>query len=127
MRWPRRGRRSTAWRATCSSSAATHPVISPKLLRDLLETHRREDAAATILSFRPPDPREYGRVIRDGDGSVQAIVEAGDASPDELAVDEVNSSIYVFAADRVWPALDQLDTANEQGELYLTDAVRASR
>jgi bifunctional UDP-N-acetylglucosamine pyrophosphorylase / glucosamine-1-phosphate N-acetyltransferase len=101
------------------------PVISPKLLRDLLETHRRESAAATILSFRPRDPREYGRVIRDGNGSVQAIVEAADASPDELAVDEVNSSIYVFAADRVWPALEQLDTANEQGELYLTDAVRA--
>jgi bifunctional UDP-N-acetylglucosamine pyrophosphorylase / glucosamine-1-phosphate N-acetyltransferase len=101
------------------------PVISPQVLRDLLETHRREGAAATILSFRPPDPREYGRVIRDGDGSVQAIVEAGDASPAELAVDEVNSSIYVFAADRVWAALEGLDTANEQGELYLTDAVRA--
>jgi bifunctional UDP-N-acetylglucosamine pyrophosphorylase/glucosamine-1-phosphate N-acetyltransferase len=101
------------------------PVISPKLLRDLLEAHRREGAAATILSFRPPDPREYGRVIRDGDGSVEAIVEAGDASPEELAVDEVNSSIYVFAADRVWPALEQLDATNEQGELYLTDAVRA--
>ena len=101
------------------------PVISPKLLRDLLEAHRREGAAATILSFRPPDPREYGRVIRDGDGSVEAIVEAGDASPEELAVDEVNSSIYVFASDRVWPALEQLDATNEQGELYLTDAVRA--
>jgi bifunctional UDP-N-acetylglucosamine pyrophosphorylase/glucosamine-1-phosphate N-acetyltransferase len=101
------------------------PVISPRLLSELLETHRREGASATILSFRPPDPREYGRVIRDGDGSVRAIVEAGDASPDELAVDEVNSSIYVFAADRLWPALEQLDTSNEQGELYLTDAVRA--
>jgi bifunctional UDP-N-acetylglucosamine pyrophosphorylase/glucosamine-1-phosphate N-acetyltransferase len=100
------------------------PVISPALLSDLLETHRREGAAATILSFRPPDPRDYGRVIRDGNGSVRAIVEAGDASPDELAVDEVNSSIYVFAAERVWPALEQLDTSNEQGELYLTDAVR---
>src|SRR5262245_386080 len=101
------------------------PAVSPKLLRELLEAHRRESAAATILSFRPSDPRAYGRVIRDGDGSVQAIVEAGDASPEELAVDEVNSSIYVFAADRVWPALDQLGTENEQGELYLTDAVRA--
>jgi bifunctional UDP-N-acetylglucosamine pyrophosphorylase / glucosamine-1-phosphate N-acetyltransferase len=101
------------------------PLVSPRLLNDLLETHRREGAAATILSFRPPDPREYGRVIRGGDGSVEAIVEAGDASPEQLAVDEVNSSIYVFAAGRVWPALEQLDTANEQGELYLTDAVRA--
>jgi len=101
------------------------PVISPKLLRELLDVHRGEDAAATILSFRPPDPREYGRILRGADGSVRAIVEARDASPDELAVDEVNSSIYVFAADRVWPALEGLDTANDQGELYLTDAVRA--
>ena len=101
------------------------PAISPRALRELLEMHRQEGAAATILSFRPPDPRAYGRVIRDAEGSVQAIVEAGDASPAELAVDEVNSSIYVFAADRVWPALESLDTANEQGELYLTDAVRA--
>ena len=101
------------------------PLVGPDLLRALLDTHRRENASATVLSFRPRDPREYGRVIRDGDGSVRAIVEAGDASPEELAVGEVNSSIYVFAADRVWPALEQLDTANEQGELYLTDAVRA--
>ena len=101
------------------------PVVSPKLLSELLETHRREGAAATILSFRPRDAREYGRVLRDDDGSVRAIVEARDASPDELAVDEVNSSIYVFAVDRVWRALEGLDTANQQGELYLTDAVRA--
>jgi bifunctional UDP-N-acetylglucosamine pyrophosphorylase/glucosamine-1-phosphate N-acetyltransferase len=100
------------------------PVVSPQVLRSLLDTHRSENAAATILSFRPSDPREYGRILRDGDGSVRGIVEAGDASPDELEVDEVNSSIYVFDADRVWPALEQLDTSNEQGELYLTDAVR---
>jgi len=100
------------------------PAVSPDALRELLETHRREGAAATVLSFRPEDPREYGRVLRGDDGSVQAIIEAGDASPEELAVDEVNSSIYVFDANRMWPALRQLDTGNEQGELYLTDAVR---
>ena len=100
------------------------PAVSPDALRELLETHRREGAAATVLSFRPADPRAYGRVLRADDGSVRAIIEARDASPEELAVDEVNSSIYVFSAERVWPALAQLDTANEQGELYLTDAVR---
>ena len=100
------------------------PALSPGLLRDLLEAHRREDAAATILSFRPADPREYGRIIRDDEGAVREIVEAGDATPEQLAVDEVNSAIYVFAADRIWPALDRIDTANTQGELYLTDAVR---
>jgi bifunctional UDP-N-acetylglucosamine pyrophosphorylase/glucosamine-1-phosphate N-acetyltransferase len=100
------------------------PALSPGLLRDLLELHRREGAAATVLSFRPADPREYGRVIRDEQGAVQEIVEAGDATPEQLAVDEVNSAIYVFATDRIWPALDRIDTANTQGELYLTDAVR---
>jgi bifunctional UDP-N-acetylglucosamine pyrophosphorylase / glucosamine-1-phosphate N-acetyltransferase len=100
------------------------PRLRPELLRALLEAHHSESAAATVLTFRPADPREYGRVIRGENGAVQAIVEAGDASPEELAVDEVNSSIYVFDADRVWPALEQLDASNRQGELYLTDAVR---
>jgi bifunctional UDP-N-acetylglucosamine pyrophosphorylase / glucosamine-1-phosphate N-acetyltransferase len=100
------------------------PTLSPELLGELLETHRQQGAVATVLSFRPSDPREYGRVIRDEGGGVQEIVEAGDASAEQLAVGEVNSSIYVFAADRLWPALDRLDTSNRQGELYLTDAVR---
>ena len=83
------------------------PALSPGLLHDLLEVHRGENAAATILSFRPADPREYGRIIRDDEGAVREIVEAGDATPEQLAVDEVNSAIYVFAADRIWPALDR--------------------
>ena len=100
------------------------PALSSELLGELLETHRREGAAATVLSFRPPDAREYGRVIRDESGAVREIVEAVDATDEQLAVDELNSAIYVFEADRVWLALDQLDTSNRQGELYLTDAVR---
>jgi bifunctional UDP-N-acetylglucosamine pyrophosphorylase/glucosamine-1-phosphate N-acetyltransferase len=77
-----------------------------------------------VLTFVPPDVRSYGRVLRDGDGRVRAIVEAADASPDELAIDEANSSIYVVRADRLWPALERLEPKNAQGELYLTDAVR---
>jgi bifunctional UDP-N-acetylglucosamine pyrophosphorylase / glucosamine-1-phosphate N-acetyltransferase len=100
------------------------PALSPRLLRDLLDEHRREGAAATVLSFKPADAREYGRIVRDGAGAVREIVEAVDATPQQLAVEEVNSSIYVFAADRVWPALEQLEASNRQGELYLTDAVR---
>ena len=100
------------------------PALSSELLAELLETHDREGATATVLSFRPPDPRQYGRVIRDETGAVREIVEAVDATPEQLAVDEVNSSIYVFAALRVWPALEQLEAGNRQGELYLTDAVR---
>ena len=100
------------------------PLLRPESLNELLETHRREGAAATVLTFRRPDPGSYGRILRGEDGSVRAIVEATDAGPEELAIDEVNSSIYVFRADAVWPALERLEPANAQGELYLTDAVR---
>ena len=77
-----------------------------------------------MLSFVPDDVRSYGRILRNRDGDLVAIVEAADASPDELAVREANSSIYVFRADALWPALEGLGAANAQGELYLTDAVR---
>jgi bifunctional UDP-N-acetylglucosamine pyrophosphorylase / glucosamine-1-phosphate N-acetyltransferase len=99
-------------------------AITGELLRRLLETHRGEGAAATVLSFEPPEPGAYGRIVRNADGALEAIVEAGDASEDELALHEVNSSIYVFAADKLWPALDRLRPENAQGELYLTDTVR---
>jgi bifunctional UDP-N-acetylglucosamine pyrophosphorylase/glucosamine-1-phosphate N-acetyltransferase len=100
------------------------PLLTSALLRQLIDTHRQNETAATVLSFCPEDVRCYGRVIRDENGRVRAIVEAGDASPDELAVREVNSSIYVFTAEKLWPALERLEPANAQGELYLTDAIR---
>jgi bifunctional UDP-N-acetylglucosamine pyrophosphorylase / glucosamine-1-phosphate N-acetyltransferase len=100
------------------------PLLTSALLSKLVETHRREKAAATVLSFCPEDVRSYGRVLRDEKGRVSAIVEAADASPEELALREVNSSIYVFQAEKLWPALEQLESANAQGELYLTDAIR---
>jgi bifunctional UDP-N-acetylglucosamine pyrophosphorylase/glucosamine-1-phosphate N-acetyltransferase len=100
------------------------PLLTADLLRALLETHRAQGAAATVLSFEPADVRSYGRVVRGDDGRVRAIVEASDASPEELLVRECNSSIYVFRSDKLWPALDRLEPHNAQGELYLTDAVR---
>ena len=104
-----------------SGDAAT---ITTETLERLLETHRREQAAATVLSFDRADPGDYGRVVRSADGSLEAIVEAGDATPEQLAITEINSSIYVFDAAKLWPALEQLAPENRQGELYLTDTIR---
>src|SRR5207302_8375419 len=92
---------------------------------ELVATHRASDAAATVLSFEPSDAGAYGRIVRDGDGRLARIVEAGDASGDELALREVNSGIYVFKAQQLWPALDRLDAHNAQGELYVTDTLGA--
>ena len=99
-------------------------AVTSEILGRLLETHRRENAAATVLSFERDDPGSYGRVIRSPDGTLEAIVEATDAGEEQLAVTEINSSIYVFAADKLWPALERLEPANKQRELYLTDTVR---
>ena len=99
------------------------PLLTAMLLRQLIETHHREHAEATILSAEPADPRLYGRVVRGADGSVLKVVEGTDASEDERRIREVNSSIYVFRSAALWPALDKLEPKNVQGELYLTDTI----
>ena len=99
------------------------PALTASLVRALVATHRREDAAGTVLSFEPQDVRRYGRIVRDGSGRLARIVEAGDASPEELALAEVNSGIYVFRAEKLWPVLERLEPHNAQGELYVTDTL----
>ncbi len=100
------------------------PLLRAESIRELVDTHARSGAAATVMTFRKEDPGSYGRIVRGDDGGIKAIVEAPDAGPDELAIDEVNSSIYVFRGAALWPALETLQPQNAQGELYLTDVVR---
>jgi bifunctional UDP-N-acetylglucosamine pyrophosphorylase / glucosamine-1-phosphate N-acetyltransferase len=99
------------------------PALRAETLTALVETHRREHAAGTVLSFEPDDVRAYGRIVRDGEGHLSRIVEAKDASEEELQLREVNSGIYCFAADKLWPLLDRLEPKNAQGELYVTDTL----
>jgi bifunctional UDP-N-acetylglucosamine pyrophosphorylase/glucosamine-1-phosphate N-acetyltransferase len=99
------------------------PLLTAVALRDLVDVHRAGEAAATVLSFEPDDPKHYGRVLRAEHGGLAAIVEHRDATEEQRAVREVNSSIYVFRADRLWPVLERLTPHNAQGELYLTDSV----
>jgi bifunctional UDP-N-acetylglucosamine pyrophosphorylase/glucosamine-1-phosphate N-acetyltransferase len=101
------------------------PLLTPDLLQGLVDEHRRSEAGATILTFEPARPLPYGRIVRDAEGNVSAIVEEGDASEEERAIRELNSSTYVFDAAELWQALDQLKPDNAQGELYLTDTLRA--
>ncbi len=99
------------------------PALRQETIAALVDTHRAAVAAATVLSFEPADAAAYGRIVRDGEDRLARIVEAGDASPEELAIGEVNSGIYVFAAAKLWPALERLTPQNAQGELYVTDTL----
>ena len=98
-------------------------LLDAELLRDLVRTHLESGAAATVLGIEYEDARSYGRLVRRADGSLERIVEARDATPEERALREANSSIYVFRSERLWPTLDRIEAQNAQGELYLTDAI----
>jgi bifunctional UDP-N-acetylglucosamine pyrophosphorylase/glucosamine-1-phosphate N-acetyltransferase len=100
------------------------PLLTQDVLRGLIEAHRSEGAQVTVLSFEPTDDFPYGRLVRAPDGSLERIVEERDATPDELAISELNSSIYVFDSAALWAAVERLDTSNAQGELQLTDTIR---
>jgi bifunctional UDP-N-acetylglucosamine pyrophosphorylase / glucosamine-1-phosphate N-acetyltransferase len=102
---------------------AAAPLLTPELLRELVEEHRRQDAGVTLLTFEPQTPLPYGRILRDESGAVRAIVEEADASPEQRQLRELNASTYVFDAGALWEALGGLDSSNELGELYLTDTI----
>ncbi len=97
------------------------PLIRVESLAGLVATHRVEEAAATILTIQD-GPRDFGRIVRK-DGAVVGIVEQRDCTPEQLEIGEVNTSVYVFEADALRSALTELTPENDQGELYLTDAI----
>lgn len=98
------------------------PLVRPESLSGLVEERRSSGAAVALLSAVLDDPGSYGRVVR-SDGEVTAVVEAKDASAEQLGIGEINVSIYAFSADALRKALPRLSDDNSQGEYYLTDAV----
>jgi bifunctional UDP-N-acetylglucosamine pyrophosphorylase / glucosamine-1-phosphate N-acetyltransferase len=103
------------------------PMLTTETLAALRDEHRRRRAAVTVLTAEVPDPTGYGRILRDADGTVQAIIEHRDADEAQRAIREINSGIYVFEAETLWAALTELAPTNDQGELYLTDVLGLAR
>ncbi len=99
------------------------PLVTAEAITGLVAAH---DADATMVTMVLDEPGSYGRVVRDADGAVKRVVEAkadGDATPEQLAIREVNTGIYCFTADALVRALAQVTPDNAQGEYYLPDVL----
>ena len=99
------------------------PLVRTGTLKALITTHRNGNAAATILSAVVADPSGYGRVVRKSETAVSAIVEESQLADEQREINEINSAIYCFTLDNLWPALVQVKPNNKHRELYLTDAI----
>jgi bifunctional UDP-N-acetylglucosamine pyrophosphorylase / glucosamine-1-phosphate N-acetyltransferase len=99
------------------------PLIRTETLRAMIAAHRNGNAAATILTAVVADPSGYGRVVRKSETQVGAIVEESQLTDEQREINEINSSIYCFTLEKLWPALAQVKPNNKHREVYLTDAI----
>ena len=101
------------------------PLLTAQTLTDLTRHHEATDAVATVVTGIVADASGYGRIVRDADGNVQAIVEHKHATPEQRAIGEVNSGLFAFDADRLRDGIGRIEVHGEGGEKYLTDVVGA--
>ena len=99
------------------------PLVRTETLKALIATHRNGNAAATILSAVVADPSGYGRIVRKSETAVSAIVEESQLTDEQREINEINSAIYCFTLENLWPALSEVKPNNKHRELYLTDAI----
>ena len=98
------------------------PLVRSQTLQQLIDTQMMHSGPMTILTVHEEDPRGFGRVIRNSEGFIQAIVEEADATPEQLEVNELNAGMYCFKSEWLWKNLKSLDLS-PKGEYYLTDLV----
>lgn len=103
------------------------PLVTGGDLEAILEARRADDAAIALASVFAADPARLGRVVRGEFGTVERIVEAQDATPEELAGNETNAGLYAFDAGWLRRRIVSLEASPVTGEIYLTDLVRLAR
>lgn len=99
------------------------PLIDKKVIEGLMNYHEKNDNSLTVLSAELPDGEKYGRIIRDENAAFKAIVEAKEASKEELNIKEINSGIFVFKGEDYLYCMENIKNDNIKKEYYLTDAV----
>nr|WP_237690277.1 bifunctional UDP-N-acetylglucosamine diphosphorylase/glucosamine-1-phosphate N-acetyltransferase GlmU [Nocardioides panacisoli] len=103
------------------------PLLTGASLTRFAAEHHAAQAAVSILSGVVPDPFGYGRIVRDGEDEVLAIVEEKDATAEQRAICEINSGILAFEAGFLREVIERIGNDNAKGEYYLTDAVQLAR
>jgi bifunctional UDP-N-acetylglucosamine pyrophosphorylase/glucosamine-1-phosphate N-acetyltransferase len=102
------------------------PLVQTETLIKFIETHQKSGAALTVMSAIFDNPQNYGRIVRNSDGSLKCITEEKDATEQEKAIKEINAGIYCLDKEVIFPMFAELKCNNAQGEYYLTDIVAAT-
>ncbi len=103
--------------------AGDGPLVQAPTLAELLDIHRRRQAACTLATSLLPEPGNYGRIVRDKTGELVGIVEYLDATEEQHKIQEVNVSLYCFDIPLLLQVLPDLKNDNAKGEYYLTDTL----
>lgn len=99
------------------------PLVREETIKEFIDFHNTSNSDLTVMSTIFDNPANYGRIIREDNGSLKYIVEEKDATPEQKAVKEVNAGIYCLNWDKVKEAFKELKSDNAQGEYYLTDII----
>ena len=100
------------------------PLITSDTIKEFVEFHKNKKSDVTVMSANFDDPTNYGRIIRNSDGTLNAIVEEKDTNSEQKKVKEINVGCYCLNWTKVKNAFNELKTDNAQGEYYLTDIVK---
>ena len=113
----------SSYKGTVMILCGDTPLIRTETLKKMVGVHTLSNSALTLLTTKLADPTNYGRILRNSEGNLEAIVEQKDCTESQTEIQEINAGIYCVESDFLFSALQRITNNNSQGELYLTDII----